>query len=48
MAYLRDRSKVPVPHVFHWDANPYNRLGGEFIFLQKVRLYIISSNFLSH
>ena len=38
MAYLRERTKVPVPHVFHWDANPYNRLGGEFIFLQKARL----------
>ena len=36
-----------VPHVFHWNTNPYNlnRLGSEFIFLQKVRLCIsISSN----
>ena len=38
MEYLRELTKVPVPHVFHWDANPYNMLGGEFMLLQKVSL----------
>ncbi|THH32577.1 hypothetical protein EUX98_g1626 [Antrodiella citrinella] len=35
MRYLRERSNVPVPTVYHHDSNPYNRLGGEFIIMSK-------------
>lgn len=37
MHYLRTRTTVPVPDVYHYDSNPYNRLGGEFILMSKVR-----------
>ena len=37
MAYLRTHTKIPVPTVFFYDANPYNRLGGEYIIMSKVR-----------
>ena len=37
MQYLRERTNVPVPTVYHYDANPYNRLGGEYILMSKVR-----------
>ena len=36
MAYLRERTNIPVPTVYHYDANPYNRLGGEYILMSKV------------
>ncbi|KAF9442889.1 hypothetical protein P691DRAFT_680623 [Macrolepiota fuliginosa MF-IS2] len=35
MQYLREKTNVPVPTVYHYDANPYNRLGGEFILMSK-------------
>ncbi|KDQ60403.1 hypothetical protein JAAARDRAFT_32800 [Jaapia argillacea MUCL 33604] len=35
--YLRTRSNVPVPTVYHYDSNPYNRLGGEYILMSKAR-----------
>ncbi|KAL0958448.1 hypothetical protein HGRIS_000591 [Hohenbuehelia grisea] len=35
LAYLRENTKVPVPTVYHYDANPYNRLGGEYILMSK-------------
>lgn len=35
MRYLRERTSIPVPIVYHYDANPYNRLGGEFIIMSK-------------
>jgi len=37
MQYLREKTNVPVPTVYHYDSNPYNRLGGEFILMSKVR-----------
>ena len=37
MQYLRERTTIPVPDVYHYDANPYNRLGGEYIIMSKVR-----------
>lgn len=37
MAYLRERTDVPVPVVYHYDSNPFNRLGGEYILMSKVR-----------
>jgi hypothetical protein len=36
MHYLREQTSIPVPTVYHYDANPYNRLGGEFILMSKV------------
>ena len=38
MRYLRERTSVPVPVVYHYDANPFNRLGGEYILMSKVCL----------
>ncbi|KAI0776373.1 hypothetical protein BC629DRAFT_1525836 [Irpex lacteus] len=35
MRYLRERTTIPVPTVFHYDANPFNRLGGEYILMSK-------------
>ncbi|PIL27600.1 hypothetical protein GSI_10751 [Ganoderma sinense ZZ0214-1] len=35
MHYLRQHTSIPVPEVYHYDANPYNRLGGEFILMSK-------------
>ncbi|KAI0072090.1 hypothetical protein K474DRAFT_1686788 [Panus rudis PR-1116 ss-1] len=35
MRYLRERTNVPVPTVYHYDSNPYNRLGGEYIIMSK-------------
>ena len=34
--YLRQNTSVPVPTIFHYDSNPYNRLGGEYILMSKV------------
>jgi len=33
--YLRLHTLIPVPYVYHWDANPYNRLGHEYILMSK-------------
>lgn len=40
MHYLRQRTSIPVPDVYYYDPNPYNRLGGEYILMSKVRLII--------
>ena len=37
MAYLREKTGIPVPTVYYYDSNPYNRLGGEYILMSKVR-----------
>lgn len=42
MRYLREHTDVPVPEVYQYDANPYNRLGGEYILMSKVRLRRLS------
>lgn len=42
LQYLRDNTPVPVPTVYHYDSNPYNRLGGEYILMSKVSLLSIS------
>ncbi|KAH7912620.1 hypothetical protein BJ138DRAFT_1060680 [Hygrophoropsis aurantiaca] len=50
MQYLRDNTSVPVPFVHHYDSNPYNRLGGEYILMSKApgiplsRVYYSLSN----
>jgi hypothetical protein len=36
LRYLRENTRVPVPEVICYDANPYNRLGGEWILMSKV------------
>lgn len=36
MRYLREHTSIPVPEVYQYDANPYNRLGGEYILMSKV------------
>lgn len=40
MDYLREMTTVPVPSIHQFDANPYNRLGGEYILMSKVRLML--------
>ncbi|KAK0203924.1 hypothetical protein DFS33DRAFT_844521 [Desarmillaria ectypa] len=35
MQYLRQNTNIPVPFVYHFDSNPYNRLGGEYILMSK-------------
>ena len=36
MRYLREHTSIPVPEVYQYDSNPYNRLGGEYILMSKV------------
>ena len=36
MQYLREKTSIPVPDVYFYDSNPYNRLGGEYILMAKV------------
>ncbi|KAF8315429.1 hypothetical protein DL93DRAFT_2042821, partial [Clavulina sp. PMI_390] len=33
--YLRLHTPIPVPIIYHWDSNPYNRLGHEYIIMSK-------------
>ncbi|KAF8157135.1 hypothetical protein B0H34DRAFT_712357 [Crassisporium funariophilum] len=33
--YLRQNTSVPVPTIYHYDSNPFNRLGGEWILMSK-------------
>ncbi|KAI0064979.1 hypothetical protein BV25DRAFT_1799476 [Artomyces pyxidatus] len=35
MAYIRTYTAIPVPTVYYYDSNPYNRLGGEYIIMSK-------------
>ncbi|KAH9477557.1 hypothetical protein JR316_0009779 [Psilocybe cubensis] len=35
--YLRHKTNVPVSKIYHYDSNPYNRLGGEFILMSKAQ-----------
>ena len=37
MEYIRTYTSIPVPHVYFYESNPYNRLGGEYIIMSKVR-----------
>ncbi|KAF7350304.1 hypothetical protein MVEN_01334500 [Mycena venus] len=36
LSYLRTHTTIPVPEVHKWDANPWNRLGGEWLLMSKV------------
>ena len=42
MNYLRRHTNIPVPTVYHYDSNPYNRLGGEYILMSKVCVHVRS------
>ncbi|KAG5641922.1 hypothetical protein DXG03_003968 [Asterophora parasitica] len=35
MHFLRENTTIPVPDVYHYDSNPYNRLGGEYLLMSK-------------
>ncbi|KAI0305262.1 hypothetical protein B0F90DRAFT_1702927 [Multifurca ochricompacta] len=35
MEYIRAYTSIPVPAVYFYDSNPYNRLGGEYIIMSK-------------
>ncbi|KAI0264610.1 hypothetical protein BC834DRAFT_826020 [Gloeopeniophorella convolvens] len=35
MEYIRTFTSIPVPTVYFYDSNPYNRLGGEYIIMSK-------------
>jgi hypothetical protein len=37
MEYIRTYTSIPVPVVYFYESNPYNRLGGEYIIMSKVR-----------
>uniref|UniRef100_A0A0W0F3E4 Aminoglycoside phosphotransferase domain-containing protein n=1 Tax=Moniliophthora roreri TaxID=221103 RepID=A0A0W0F3E4_MONRR len=37
MQYLRENTNVPVPTIYHYDSNPFNRFGGEYILMSKAK-----------
>ncbi|THH11350.1 hypothetical protein EW146_g8068, partial [Bondarzewia mesenterica] len=37
MDYIRTYTNIPVPDVYFYDSNPYNRLGGEYILMSKAK-----------
>ncbi|KAI0037222.1 hypothetical protein K488DRAFT_39445 [Vararia minispora EC-137] len=37
LAYLRRYTNIPVPIVYTFDSNPFNRLGGEYIIMSKAK-----------
>ncbi|RDB27484.1 hypothetical protein Hypma_003863 [Hypsizygus marmoreus] len=47
MCYLRENTSIPVPAVYHYDSNPYNRLGGEYILMSKASGVQLASVFHS-
>lgn len=38
--YIRDNTNIPVPTIYDYDSNPYNRLGGEWLLMSKVRVLL--------
>lgn len=43
--YIRTKTNVPVPSIFHFDSSPYNEIGYEYSVMSKVRpIHIISSS----
>lgn len=38
LAYLRAHTSIPVPIIYAWDADPYNRLGGEWMLMSRVSI----------
>jgi hypothetical protein len=35
--YIRTFTNIPVPFIYAYDSDPYNKLGGEYIIMSKVR-----------
>lgn len=35
--YVRTHTNIPVPFIYAYDSDPYNKLGGEYIIMSKVR-----------
>ncbi|TFY76329.1 hypothetical protein EWM64_g7681, partial [Hericium alpestre] len=35
MTYIRTHTSIPIPTVYFYDSNPFNRLGGEYILMSK-------------
>lgn len=49
MEYIRAYTSIPVPRVYFYDSNPYNRLGGEYIIMSQVGLDLhIFENHVTH
>ena len=49
MEYIRTYTSIPVPKVYFYDSNPYNRLGGEYIIMSHVGLHLlIFENHVTH
>lgn len=42
--YIRQHTDIPVPIIYHFDSNPFNRLGGEYILMSKVRAHTFHSH----
>ncbi|OSD08130.1 hypothetical protein PYCCODRAFT_1357782 [Trametes coccinea BRFM310] len=47
MRYLREHTSIPVPEVYQYDSNPYNRLGGEYLLMSKAPGIALSKVFHS-
>ncbi|CDO74845.1 hypothetical protein BN946_scf184280.g5 [Trametes cinnabarina] len=47
MRYLREHTTIPVPEVYQYDSNPYNRLGGEYLLMSKAPGIALSKVFHS-
>ncbi|EMD31876.1 hypothetical protein CERSUDRAFT_119156 [Gelatoporia subvermispora B] len=47
MLYMREHTSIPVPTIYDYDSNPYNRLGGEYILMSKARGVPLASVFQS-
>jgi len=47
MEYIRTYTSIPVPGVYFYDSNPYNRLGGEYIIMSQAQGIPLSSVYQS-
>ncbi|KAH9049328.1 hypothetical protein EDB84DRAFT_1433717 [Lactarius hengduanensis] len=47
MEYIRTYTSIPVPTIYFYDSNPYNRLGGEYIIMSKAEGVPLSSVYQS-
>src|SRR5260221_10826868 len=48
MEYIRTYTSIPVPVIHFYESNPYNRLGGEYIIMSKVRSVHLSPLIQNH
>ncbi|KAA1473091.1 hypothetical protein DENSPDRAFT_839519 [Dentipellis sp. KUC8613] len=47
LAYIRTHTSIPVPTIYFYDSNPYNRLGGEYMLMSKAKGVPLSTVFHS-